>query len=345
MPDRPLSTPQSTVQALDYSATHSTQQEAQQNEVQHSKDASKGGLTASDSTTSSQQSGQRQNAMNDPSLTSTNSALSDVDPQGRSYSKEIYTLDDLPLLTSTLSAALKQYQDFPTPGILFEDILPIFADPTLHQNLLTALDLLITSSFFAQAAVPGPLSDSDRFQGDQVRSSNSQTSPSQHNFAHLPIHSNSTSPPNVPSQPKSQSWPSPPYHHPDLILGLEARGFLFGPALALKLNAGFIAVRKPGKLPGPTLKAGFTKEYGQDGFEIQAEGPGAIKKGQKVVVVDDILATGGSATAAGQLVEKAGGVLVGYVFLLELGFLKGRERLEGQAKVVTLLKGQGEEGK
>ncbi|KAH7319370.1 adenine phosphoribosyltransferase [Rhexocercosporidium sp. MPI-PUGE-AT-0058] len=119
---------------------------------------------------------------------------------------------------------------------------------------------------------------------------------------------------------------------PDVIVGLDARGFLFGPSLALRLGAGFAPVRKRGKLPGPTSEAAFEKEYGQDFFQIQAD---AVKKGQKVLVVDDIIATGGSAAAAGQLVEQLGGDLVGFLFILELDFLKGRDKLT--APVVTLL--------
>lgn len=121
-------------------------------------------------------------------------------------------------------------------------------------------------------------------------------------------------------------------------MGLEARGFLFGPSLALKLGAGFVPVRKAGKLPGECVRVAYEKEYGTDWFEMQV---GAIKPGQRVLVVDDIIATGGSAKAAGELVELSGGVLVEYVFILELEFLKGREAL--RAPVYTLLKGQ-EEG-
>ncbi|KAG8533580.1 uncharacterized protein KY384_001320 [Bacidia gigantensis] len=125
-----------------------------------------------------------------------------------------------------------------------------------------------------------------------------------------------------------------PENRPDLIVGLEARGFLFGPSLARLLNIGFVPVRKPGKLPGKIETAEYQKEYGVDKFEIQAEG---ISKGKKVLVVDDVIATGkaqwlirvtgGSAAACGDLVEKLGGVLLGYIFLLELEFLKGREKL------------------
>ena len=121
-------------------------------------------------------------------------------------------------------------------------------------------------------------------------------------------------------------------HGVDVIVGLEARGFLFGPSLALRLGTSFVPVRKKGKLPGPTKTASYQKEYGEDFFQLQAD---AIKPGQRVVVVDDIIATGGSAAAAGSLVRQLGGTLLGYVFILELDFLKGRAQLD--APVHTLL--------
>ena len=127
-----------------------------------------------------------------------------------------------------LHRALRRFPDFPSPGILFEDILPLFNDPTLHEALIHALELHIKSNY----------SEGQR---------------------------------------------------PDVIVGLEARGFLFGPSLALRLGAGFVPVRKPGKLPGPTETASYEKEYGQDSFQIQAD---AIKQGQQVLVIDDIIATG-----------------------------------------------------
>lgn len=123
----------------------------------------------------------------------------------------------------------------------------------------------------------------------------------------------------------------------DYVVALESRGFLFGPALALELNAGFIPVRKPGKLPGPTISAAFEKEYGSDVFEIQE---GVIPEGAKVIIVDDILATGGSASAAGELISKVKGIIQEYLFVMELDFLKGREKLD--APVFTLLSGQPE---
>lgn len=201
---------------------------------------------------------------------------------------------ELSSLEARLREALVQFPDFPQPGILFEDILPIFKDVNLHRALITSLETKVLSSF------PAP-------------------------FA------------------------------PQVIVGLESRGFLFGPSLALQLNAAFVPVRKRGKLPGPTLTATYTKEYGEDQFEMQAD---AVREGQRVLVVDDIIATGmvprlvchfasahpmpmlmmllrhttgGSAAAAGSLVKKAGGTLLGYVFLLELAFLNGRAKLDAPA--------------
>ena len=135
---------------------------------------------------------------------------------------------ELAHLAVKLRTALRQFPDFPSPGVLFEDILPIFADPILHDSLLRALELRVRAAF-----------------GEHDR--------------------------------------------PDVIVALEARGFLFGPGLALRLGAGFVPVRKQGKLPGPTASARYQKEYGEDVFEIQRD---TIRPGQKVLVVDDIIATG-----------------------------------------------------
>lgn len=173
-----------------------------------------------------------------------------------------------------LRSAIRQFPDWPQPGILFEDILPIFADASLFRDLITALELRIKAEF---------------------------------------------------SQP------------PDVIVALESRGFLFGPSLALNLGASFVPVRKKGKLPGPVETEAFEKEYGKDFFQLQSD---AIKPGQRVVVVDDLIATGGSAACAGNLVRKLGGELLGFVFLMELTFLNGREKLG--APCHTLLEGQEE---
>ena len=135
---------------------------------------------------------------------------------------------ELARLKVSLRQAIRQFPDFPKPGVLFEDILPIFANPALHEALARALELHVLSSYQHQGK-------------------------------------------------------------PNVILGLEARGFLFGPSLALRLGAAFVPIRKKGKLPGPTETASFRKEYGDDYFQVQKD---AIKPGQRVLVVDDIIATG-----------------------------------------------------
>ncbi|KAK4539413.1 hypothetical protein LTR36_010976 [Oleoguttula mirabilis] len=187
---------------------------------------------------------------------------------------------ELASLKMSLRNGLRQFPDFPSPGILFEDIMPIFASHTLHTSLIRALELQIADVFHTAIGEKSEI---------------------------------------------------------DVVVGLESRGFLFGPTLALRLGAGFVPVRKRGKLPGDCATETFKKEYGEDVFQVQSD---AIQKGQKVIVVDDIIATGGSAAAAGNLVRKLGGNLVGYVFMMELDFLKGREKLD--APVHTLLSGQEE---
>lgn len=174
-------------------------------------------------------------------------------------------------IAGELKQNLKQFPNFPTEGILFEDFLPIFTKPDLFTKLVDAFKIHL---------------------GDKKV---------------------------------------------DYIVGLESRGFLFGPTLALALNAGFVPVRKPGKLPGPTYDVEFKKEYGSDKFELQQD---VIPNGASVVIVDDILATGGSAFGAGELVKMSGGNIVEYLFVMELDFLKGRDKLD--APVFTLLSGQDE---
>ncbi|RMZ82696.1 hypothetical protein DV738_g1456, partial [Chaetothyriales sp. CBS 135597] len=181
----------------------------------------------------------------------------------------------LPELRRILSAGLKQYPDFPQPGILFEDIFPLFASPSLHRTLIDAFILTATQ--------------------------------------------------NLPAGTR-----------PDFVVGLDARGFLIGPQLALHFNAGFVPVRKPGKLPGNLETAEYVKEYGKDVFAIQRE---TIPKGAKVLVVDDLIATGGSASAAAELVTKVGGDLLGFIFLIELTKLQGRKKL-GNVPVWTVLESQ-----
>ena len=109
----------------------------------------------------------------------------------------------------------------------------------------------------------------------------------------------------------------------DLVLGIEARGFIFGPALAYRLNAGFVPVRKPKKLPAPTARVSYDLEYGTDAVEIHLD---AIEPGQRVIIVDDLLATGGTMEATVKLVKQLGGDIAGLAFAVELDFLKGRER-------------------
>lgn len=112
----------------------------------------------------------------------------------------------------------------------------------------------------------------------------------------------------------------------DLVAGIESRGFLFGPALALQLGTGFALMRKPGKLPAETASVSYELEYGTDSLEIHTD---AIQPGQRVLVVDDLLATGGTAAAAVRLVEHSGGEVAGLSFVVELDFLNGRGRLAG----------------
>ena len=113
----------------------------------------------------------------------------------------------------------------------------------------------------------------------------------------------------------------------DLVASVEARGFLFGPAVALALGVGFVPVRKPGKLPCETRELTYELEYGSDTVQMHAD---AVKPGQKVLLVDDLIATGGTIEATAKLVEEMGGEVVGMAFLMELAFLKPRERLSGR---------------
>ncbi|MFS4467269.1 adenine phosphoribosyltransferase [Maribacter sp. 2210JD10-5] len=115
-------------------------------------------------------------------------------------------------------------------------------------------------------------------------------------------------------------------HKIDKVVGMESRGFIFGPLLAEKLDAGFVPVRKPGKLPAKRISESFSLEYGTDILEIHAD---SIQSGDKVLIHDDVLATGGTAGATIKLVERLGGEVVQLNFLIELGFLKGSERLKG----------------
>jgi adenine phosphoribosyltransferase len=158
-----------------------------------------------------------------------------------------------------LADKIRDVPDFPEPGIVFKDIMPLLADPA---TLREAVDLLA-------------------------------------------------------------DWVEP--RKPDLILGAEARGFILGAALAYKLGCGFIAARRPGKLPWKTVSATYALEYGENTLELHAD---AISQGARVLVHDDLLATGGTAAAICDLVEQLGGEIVGLAFVIELTFLEGRKHLE-----------------
>ena len=163
-------------------------------------------------------------------------------------------------MTLDLRDRIRDVPDFPSPGIVFKDLMPLIADP----------------EYFAESI---------RLLADWARPRN-----------------------------------------PDLILGAEARGFIFGAALAYELGAGFIAARKPGKLPRETVEATYDLEYGTDSLQIHRD---AVHAGARVIVLDDVLATGGTARAKVELVEGLGGTVAGALFVIELDFLDGRERLSG----------------
>jgi adenine phosphoribosyltransferase len=120
----------------------------------------------------------------------------------------------------------------------------------------------------------------------------------------------------------------------DYVVGMESRGFLFGPRLAMDLNAGFIPVRKPNRLPYNTIRSEYELEYGTDVVEMHAD---AIQPGAKVIIHDDLIATGGTAQASTELVKQLGGIVIGFSFIIELGFLDGRKRLESTAPVSSLI--------
>jgi adenine phosphoribosyltransferase len=155
---------------------------------------------------------------------------------------------------------VRDVPDFPKPGIVFKDLMPLVADPTYFRETIDRLEAL--------------------------------------------------------ARPK----------RPDIILGAEARGFIFGGALADRLSCGFVPARKPGKLPWETVEATYDLEYGTDRLQVHAD---AISKGTRVIVHDDVLATGGTARAKTELVEALGGEVVGLLFVVELAFLNGRDKLAG----------------
>lgn len=121
----------------------------------------------------------------------------------------------------------------------------------------------------------------------------------------------------------------------DFVAGLESRGFILGPILAQEFNAGFIPIRKPGKLPAETYSQSYDLEYGVDSLEIHAD---AINKGDNVLIHDDLIATGGTASAASKLIEKLGGNIVGFSFIMEIEFLKGKNNLDSTIQYSSLLK-------
>ena len=122
---------------------------------------------------------------------------------------------------------------------------------------------------------------------------------------------------------------------PDYLAGIESRGFISASALAFKLEVGFIPIRKPNKLPGNVVGVNYMLEYGEDRLEIQQN---SIKKKSKIIIIDDLLATGGTARAAGKLIREAGGNLIGYGFLVELTELQGRKRLDTNILVKSLIR-------
>ena len=158
-----------------------------------------------------------------------------------------------------LRAKIRDVPDFPEPGIVFKDIMPLLSDPA---TLAETVDLLA-------------------------------------------------------------EWIEP--RKPDVMLGAEARGFILGAALAYKLGCGFVAARRPGKLPWKTVSATYALEYGDNTLELHAD---AIAHGARILVHDDLLATGGTAKAICDLAEQLGGQIVGVAFVIELAFLEGRKHLE-----------------
>ena len=163
-------------------------------------------------------------------------------------------------MTVDLAARIRDVPDFPRPGIVFKDIMPLLADPSALRDAVERL---------AEFAEP---------------------------------------------------------RRPELVLGAESSGFILGGALAYRLGCGFAAARKPGKLPWRTRSVEYALEYGTDSLEVHED---AIRPGMRVLVHDDVLATGGTARAKVELVEQLEGVVVGLGFLVELRFLEGRKPLEG----------------
>jgi adenine phosphoribosyltransferase len=174
-------------------------------------------------------------------------------------------------LADLLTRLVRDVPDFPQPGVLFKDIMPLLAD---HDGFRAVVDALAAAGRDADGVVAV-----------------------------------------------------------DKVIGMESRGFILGAPVALALGVGFVPARKPGKLPGETLAVSYALEYGEATLEIQAD---ALAAGERVLVVDDVLATGGTARATCELVERAGAKVAALAFLMELAFLPGRDGLTGH-EVTTLL--------
>jgi adenine phosphoribosyltransferase len=216
----------------------------------------------------------------DPNTTSKPVAADDTvahDASGRQSAAPSSSATQLARAKISVREALRHFPDFPIPGIDFVDIMPLFARPDVHAQLLDALELQIRESFVNSPTGNGK--------------------------------------------------------GPDVVVGLDARGFLFGPGLAMRLGVGFAAVRKKGKLPGPCATAEYVKEYGKDFFQMQED---AVSEGQNVLIVDDIIATGGSAKAAADLVTQLKGNVMGFVFILEVPGLSGREKLAPHPSTILI---------
>ena len=167
-------------------------------------------------------------------------------------------------LAGVLARLVRDVPDFPEPGVLFKDIMPLLAD---HDGFRTVVDALAAVGRDGEDVVV------------------------------------------------------------DKVVGMESRGFLLGAPVALALGVGFVPARKPGKLPGETFAVSYALEYGEATLEIQRD---ALRPGDRVLVIDDVLATGGTADATCQLVEQAGAEVSGLAFLMELSFLPGRDAVPGR---------------
>lgn len=167
-----------------------------------------------------------------------------------------------------LREIIRDVPDFPKPGVIFRDIMPVLAHP---QGLATIVDQLTKS------------------------------------LANLTI---------------------------DYVVGIESRGFIIGATVALQLGCGFVPVRKPGKLPGKLHRIEYSLEYGTDRLELQQ---GIIAANSQILIIDDVIATGGTAVATSRLIEQGGGQIVGYGFVVEINFLGGRQFLNQGVPIVSLV--------